>query len=211
MAALAVGVREAAVRRARLLNRLSIGWNAVEGVVALIAGVAAGSVSLIGFGLDSAIEVSASAVLAWRLHHERDGGCMEDYDRRATRAIAISFAGLALYVLVVAVRDLATGAKPDASSVGLVLASLSLVLMPLLARAKGRLAPILGSRAAASEANQTRLCAMMSAVVLAGLGLHAAFGWWWADPVAGLGIAAMAAVEAVRTWRAERLEDTCCG
>jgi len=203
--------RQAAVRRARRLNRFTIGWNVVEGVVALTAGVAAGSVSLIGFGLDSGIEVSASVVLAWRLHQERSGGCMADYDRRATRWIAASFAGLAGYVGVVAAGDLVGGAEPDASPVGIALATLSLLIMPVLARAKARLAPALGSRAAASEANQTRLCATMSAVVLAGLALNAALDWWWADPVAGLGIAALAAVEAVRTWRAERLEDTCCG
>ncbi len=211
MAAVTHVERQAAVRRARLLNRFTIGWNVIEAVVALSAGFVAGSVSLVGFGLDSCIEVSASLILAWRLHQEHAGGCMEDYDRRATRAIAVSFAALAVYVLAVASRDLATGAEPAVSVVGMVLASLSLLLMPVLARAKGRLAPILGSRAAASEASQTRLCAMMSAVVLGGLALNAAFGWWWADPVAGLGIATLAGVEAVRTWRADRLEDTCCG
>jgi divalent metal cation (Fe/Co/Zn/Cd) transporter len=211
VAALAIGVREAAVRRGRWLNRFTIAWNVAEGVVALAAGLAAGSVSLVGFGLDSGIEVSASLILAWRLHHERDGGCMEDYDQRATRAIAVSFAALAAYVMVVALRDLVTGAEPHASPVGLVLASLSLLVMPVLARTKSKLAPILGSRAAASEANQTRLCAMMSAVVLAGLALNAALGWWWADPVAGIAIGTLAGVEAVRTWRAERLQDTCCG
>jgi divalent metal cation (Fe/Co/Zn/Cd) transporter len=202
--------RHAALQRARLLNRITIGWNCLEGVVALTAGIAAGSVSLIGFGLDSGIEVSASVIVAWRLWKERAGGCMAENDRRATKAIALSFAALAGYVTVHATRDLVTGAEPSVSTVGLVLTTLSVLAMPVLARAKARLAPALGSRAAASEANQTRLCALMSAVVLAGLALNALFGWWWADPVAALGIGALAAGEAVRTWKAEHLEDTCC-
>ena len=207
----AEGSRPQAVRRARLLNRVSIGWNLVEGVVAVTAGLLAGSVSLVGFGLDSGIEVSASVILAWRLSQERRGGCMADSDRRATRGIALCFAVLAAYVWVEAGRDLLDGARPDASLIGIAMAGLSLLVMPGLARAKRRLAPALGSRAAASEAAQTMLCAVLSAVVLAGLGLNAVFGWWWADPVAGLVIGALAAVEGLRTWRADALTDTCCG
>ncbi len=203
--------RQAALNRARLLNRLTLAWNVLEGVVALAAGLVAGSVSLIGFGLDSGIEVSASVILAWRLGQERRGGCMADSDRRATRAIALSFAALAAYVWVEAARDLLGDNEPDVSTVGLVLTSVSLVVMPFLARAKARLAPVLGSQAAASEANQTRLCALLSGVVLVGLGLNALVGWWWADPVAALVIGGIAAAEAVRTWRAEALADTCCG
>ena len=207
---LAEGDRAEAVGRARRLNRLTLAWNVAEGVVAVAAGLAAGSVSLVGFGLDSAIEVSASLILAWRLHQERRGGCMADDDRRATRAIAVSFAALAAYVWAHAAHDLLWAVEPEVSAVGMVLAALSLAVMPVLARAKRRLAPALGSRAAASEANQTRLCALLSGVVLAGLGLNAALGWWWADPLAAMVLAAVAAGEAVRTWRAEALEDTCC-
>jgi divalent metal cation (Fe/Co/Zn/Cd) transporter len=203
--------RGAAVRRARFLNRLTVGWNVVEGVVALTAGVVAGSVSLVGFGLDSGIEVTASLILAWRLAQERKGGCMAASDRRATRLIAVSFGALAAYVAVQGVTDLVTGAKPESSVVGVVLTALSLAVMPTLARAKRRLAPALGSRAVASEANQTSLCAALSAVALVGLGLNATAGWWWADPVAALVIGGLAANGAVRTWRAESLEDTCCG
>ncbi|MGH9222592.1 MAG: cation transporter [Acidimicrobiales bacterium] len=203
-------VRRAAVEKARALNRLTIGWNVVEGIVAIAAGIVAGSVSLIGFGLDSGIEVSASVILAWRLHQERGGGCMAENDRRATRAIAVSFAALAVYVSVHAAHNLATATEPSASPAGLALTTLSVLVMPVLARAKARLAPTLGSRAAASEANQTRLCALLSAVVLAGLALNAWLGWWWADPVAALAIGAIAGAAAVRTWRAESLADTCC-
>lgn len=202
--------RKAALQQAKRLNVATIGWNSVEGVVAVTAGLAAGSVSLIGFGFDSAIEVSAALVLAWRLRQEKGDGCMQDDDRRAVRAIAISFAVLAVYVAVEASRDLASGARPETSIVGIVLASLSLAVMPVLARAKRRLAPALGSQAVVADAKQTNLCALLSAVVLVGLAANALLGWWWADPVAGLGIAALAGTEAFRTWRAEALEDTCC-
>lgn len=204
------GGRVAAVRRARWLNALTIGWNAIEGVVAVSAGVAAGSVSLVGFGFDSGIEVSAALIFAWRLRQERKQGCTQDSDRLATRAIAVSFAVLALYVSVDAATDLAARHEPDASAAGIVLAALSLAVMPALARAKRRVAPVLGSAAAVADAKQTDLCAILSGVVLVGLGANALLGWWWADPMAGLGIAMIAALEAVRTWRAESLEDTCC-
>lgn len=202
--------RAEAVQRARLLNAATIGWNAVEGVVAVAAGVAAGSISLVGFGFDSAIEVSAALVVTWRLRQERHGGCTQEADSRATKAIAASFAVLAVYVAVESARDLLAGAQPEASAVGVVLAALSLVVMPFLARAKSRLAPVLGSAAAVADAAQTNLCALLSAVVLAGVGANALLGWWWADPAAGLGIAVLASAEARRTWRAESLEDTCC-
>ncbi len=199
------------MRRSRQLNRLTIGWNVAEGVIAVIAGTLAGSVSLVGFGLDSGIEVSAAVILAWRLGKEKQTGCMAVFDLRATRLIAVSFALLSAYVGVESVRDLAGRHEPEASIVGIVLAGVSLMVMPLMARAERRLAPVLGSRAAASEANQTSLCALLSAVLLIGLGLNAVLGWWWADPAAGLLIATLAGIEAVRTWKAEALTDTCCG
>lgn len=202
--------RATAVRRATLLNRASLAYNAVEAVVALGAGIAAGSISLLAFGLDSVVEVSASLILAWRLLAERRDGCTQGTDRHATRAIAISFAVLALYVGVESMRRLATGEEADATAIGIALTAVSVVLMPWLARAKRRVAPLLGSRAQHAEANQTAICALMSVVVLVGLVANAALGWWWADPLAGIGIAAIAAVEAARTWRAESLADTCC-
>lgn len=202
--------RVAAVRRARWLNLATISWNAVEGVVAVVAGVGAGSASLVGFGFDSGIEVSAALVLLWRLRQERHGGCMQASDARATRAIAVSFVALAAYVGIESTRDLLAGSRPDASTVGVVMAALSLAVMPVLASAKRELAPALGSAAAVADAKQTNLCALLSAVLLAGLGANAALGWWWADPIAGLGIAALASLEARRTWSAESLEDTCC-
>ena len=202
--------RAAVVRRARWLNAASIAWNVVEGVVAVGAGIAAGSVSLVGFGFDSAIEVSAALVLTWRLRQERRGGCMQASDARATRAIAVSFLVLGLYVGFQSGRDLWSASHPEASTVGLVLAALSLAVMPVLARAKRTLAPALGSAAAVADAKQTNLCALLSGVLLVGLGANAMVGWWWADPLAGLGIATLALLEARRTWQTDSLEDTCC-
>jgi divalent metal cation (Fe/Co/Zn/Cd) transporter len=202
--------RRAAVRRATLLNRLSLGYNAIEAVIALGAGVVAGSISLIGFGLDSVVEVSASLILTWRLAAERRGGCTQEADRRATKAVALSFGALAIYVGFEATQRLLNGDESDATWIGIALTGFSVVVMPFLARAKRRIAPLLGSRAQEAEANQTALCALMSGVVLLGLVLNAALGWWWADPAAALAIASLAAVEGVRTWRADSLADTCC-
>ena len=203
--------RSEAVSRVRLYNNLTIGWNVIEGVVAVAAGIVAGSISLIAFGLDSGVEVSTSLVLAWRLAQERRGGCMTDHDRRATRGIAVCFGVLAAYVGYEAVAQIVDQRAPDVSVAGMVLAAVSIVVMPLLARAKKRLGPVLGSQAVVSESRQTELCAWLSAVVLVGLGLNATLGWWWADPIAGLAIAGFACYETVRTWRADALTDTCCG
>jgi len=202
--------RGAALRRARVLNVATIAWNAVEGLVAIAAGIVAGSVSLVGFGLDSSIEVSAALVLAWRLRAERGGGCMAETDRRATVMIGVCFALLAVYVTFESARDLVSAAAPEASATGIVLALVSLAVMPMLARTKQRLAPALGSRAVESEARQTMLCAALSLVLLIGLSANALLGWWWADPAAGLVIGTVAAIEAFRAFRADSLADTCC-
>ena len=203
--------RPEAVRRAGRLNAPDrSGWNAVEGLVAVAAGIAAGSVSLIGFGLDSGIEVSAALALSWRLARERRDDCREDDDRLAQRFVAISFAALAIYVAWEASTSLLAGREPEASVVGVVLAAVSLAVMPIIARAKRRVAPIIGSRAAAAEATQTDLCTALSAALLVGLGANLWLGWWWADPVAALAIAGIAAYAAVTTWRAPSLEHTCC-
>jgi divalent metal cation (Fe/Co/Zn/Cd) transporter len=202
--------RTRAVRTARRLNVATIGWNVAEATVAIGAGLSAGSISLLAFGLDSCVEVSAALVLSWRLARERRDGCRQPDDRVATRALAFSFFALAAYVSVSSVRALVQGDEPGVSAVGMVLTALALVVMPQLARAKRRLAPVLGSRAQAQEARQTQLCAVLSAVVLGGLALNALLGWWWADPAAALVVAGIAAVEGFRSWRATSLEDTCC-
>lgn len=203
--------RPDAVRRAGWLTAATIVWNVVEAVVALIAGGLAGSGALVAFGLDSVIEVSSASTVAWRLRRERVEGCTQGSDDTATKVIAISLGALAVWVAGNAVVDLVVGDRPDSSGVGIAIAALSLVVMPVLARAKRRLGPVLGSRAIEADAAQTNICAWLSAVLLIGLGANALLGWWWADPVAALGIAALAGREAVDHWRAESLEDTCCG
>lgn len=202
--------RDEAVRKARLLNWFTIGWNSIEGVVAVTAGVVAGSAGLVGFGIDSGIEVSAALILMWRLRRERLDGCRQDDDSRAQRLIAVSFAALAIYVGFEASRDLIQGSEPSPSVVGVAIAAASLIVMPFIARAKRRLAPTLGSRAAAAEATQTDVCTALSASLLAGLGANLLFGWWWADPVSAMVIAGIAAYVAYQTWTADSLEDTCC-
>ena len=202
--------RPAAVSWAKRLNRLTITWNAVEGVAVIIVGIRASSISLIGWGFDSFVELVAGLVLAWRLRLEGDAGTQDAVDRRAQRLIALCFAVLAGYVLAESLRDLISANPPDASILGIALAALSLVVMPFLARLKLQLAVVLGSRAVQAEAAQTSLCAMLSGAVLIGLGANVLFGWWWADPAAGLFIAAAAAYTAVRMWRADSLADTCC-
>jgi len=203
--------REHSVQQAMVLNRLTIGWNVIEGVVAIAAGVAASSVGLIAFGLDSGIEVSAALVLAWRLQQERRAGCSLGADDRARRLVAWSFAALAAYVSVSATVDLVGRHEPEASTLGIMIALLSLVVMPVLARAKRRHAHALGSQAAVAEAAQTDVCTMLSAALLIGLVANAWLGWWWADPTAGLVIAAVSAWMAVRTFKAESLAHSCCG
>ncbi len=202
--------RPVAVRRARILNWATIGWNVIEGIAAITVGLAVGSVSLVGFGLDSAIEVSAAGVLTWRLARERRTGCRQDDDRVAQRLVAASFALLAGYVGVNAANGLISGQVPEPTPVGVAIAALSLVVMPFIARAKRRVAPVIGSRAAEAEAWQTDLCTALSAALLAGLGLNLALGWWWADHLAALTIAGLAGYAAVKTWQAPSLADTCC-
>jgi divalent metal cation (Fe/Co/Zn/Cd) transporter len=192
------------VRRAKALSWISLGWMTIEGGVAIIAAVAAGSVALLGFGLDSAIEALASVIVIWRFtgHRRRS----EQAEERAQRLVAISFFLLAPYVALDAVRALIVGDHPVTSWVGIGLAISSLIIMPLLGRAKQRIGVRLGSAATAGEGTQNLLCAYLAAGVLAGLLLNTAFGPWWADSVIAIGIAALAIKEGRETWRG----DGCC-
>ncbi len=202
--------RAGLVRRGRALAWLTIGWNAVEGVVGIAAGVAAGSIALIGFGVDSYVEVLAGATIVWRLSKERRrGDISQAAERRAVRIIAATFLLLAAGVGVESVRKLVIGARPEDSLVGIMLAVVSLVVMPLLARAKRRVGQQLGSRALTADATETTLCVWLSAILLAGLALNALFGWWWADPLAGLAIVYVAGREGLEHWRADELADCC--
>ncbi len=196
--------RAAAVRRGRALEYLTIGWNAVEAVAAIGAGAWAGSIALVGFGVDSVIESSSGAILLWRLREGEDG---EKRERVALRLVGISFLLLAAYVAFDAVKSLFMREPPEASYVGIAIAALSLLVMPLLARAKRRVAAQLKSRAMRADSRQTDICAYLSAILLCGLALNAAFGWWWADPVAGLLMTPIIAKEGFEALRGETCDD----
>jgi divalent metal cation (Fe/Co/Zn/Cd) transporter len=190
--------------RGLLLEYASLGYNALEAIVGIAFGLAASSVALIGFGLDSVVEASSAAILVWRLRAERFGGrASEEVERRAVRLVALAFFALASYVGVRAIVDLVVGAEPEESIPGIALAIVSLVVMPLLVRAKRSVAENLGSRSLAADSKQTALCTVLSGFLLVGLAANAALGWWWADPLAGLAIAAFAVREGVELWRTE--------
>jgi divalent metal cation (Fe/Co/Zn/Cd) transporter len=186
-------------RRARLLAGASVTYNVVEAVIAVAAGVAAGSVALIGFGLDSVVEVSSGLIILWQFRHRLP----ESRERQALRLMAFSFFALATYVTVESVRALFFGGEPDPSPVGIGLAIASLVVMPFLSWAQRRTGRALGSHAVVADSTQTLLCTYLSAVLLVGLVLNATLGWGWADPIAGLVIAAVAVREGVEAWKGE--------
>jgi divalent metal cation (Fe/Co/Zn/Cd) transporter len=191
-------------RRAVTYEGVTIGYNVLEGVVAVVAGLVAGSVALTGFGVDSGIEVAAATVVLVRLLAEvRGRGVDEDKERLALRFIAVTFFALAGYVLVEGARDLATGAKPDTSAVGIGLTAASIVVMPWLARAKRRAGEQLGSRLVVADAAETRLCALLSVSTFLGLVGFAVFGATWIDAVAGFVIAYFAVREGREAWAGE--------
>jgi divalent metal cation (Fe/Co/Zn/Cd) transporter len=190
------------VRRVRLLVATTIGYNLLEAAVALTAGALASSTALIGFGLDSLIEVSSAAAVAWQF----SGADPRRRERAALRVIALSFFALAGYVGVESVRALAGAGEAAPSRIGILLAAVSLLVMPLLSRAQRRAGRELGSRSAVADSKQTLLCGYLSGVLLVGLLLNELFGWSWADPVAALAIAGVAVREGCEAWRGHR----CC-
>lgn len=192
------------VRRSRQLEYLTVGWNSLEAVAAIGAGLFAGSIALVGFGVDSVIETSSGLILLWRL---RDGERGERREGTALRLVGFSFLLLAAYVAFDAAKSLITREPPEASYTGIVIAALSLVVMPLLAGAKRRVAAQLNSRALKADSRQTDLCAYLSAILLGGLLLNALFGWWWADPVAALVMLPIIAREGVEALRGEACVD----
>jgi divalent metal cation (Fe/Co/Zn/Cd) transporter len=189
-------------RRAQMLAAASVAYNVVEAGVAITAGIAAGSVALLGFGLDSTIEVSSALIILWQFRHR----VPESRERAALRALAVSFFALAAYVTVEAVGALVAGEQPDVSLVGIALAVASILVMPWLSRAQRRTGQALGSKAVEADGKQTRLCAYLSGVLLVGLLLNATLGWGWADPVAALVIAAVAVREGVEAWRGDHCD-----
>jgi divalent metal cation (Fe/Co/Zn/Cd) transporter len=200
--AVAVDRRAVLRRRIRWLVTATITYNVVEAVVAITAGTIASSIALIGFGLDSVIEVSSAAAVAWQFA----GPDPERREKVALRVIAGSFFALAAYVTVEAVRALIGGHPPDRSDVGIVLVAISVVIMPFLSWAQRRAGRELGSASAVADSKQTLLCTYLSAAVLVGLVLNAALGWWWADPVVALGLAVVAVHEGREALRG----DICC-
>jgi divalent metal cation (Fe/Co/Zn/Cd) transporter len=193
-----LGERDRLIRRAKALSWLSLAWMTVEGTVAIAAALIAGSVALLGFGIDSAIEGLASVIVIWRFTGSRR---LSDHaEVRAQKAVAISFFLLAPYIAQDGIRALIAGDHPSTSWVGIGLSVSSIVVMPLLGRAKQRIGERLGSGATAGEGAQNLLCAYMAAGVLVGLGANAAVGWWWLDPVIALVIAAIAIREGREAW-----------
>ncbi|MGB8509594.1 MAG: cation transporter [Pyrinomonadaceae bacterium] len=196
--------RAASIKRGRILEYLTIGWNTLEAVAAIGAGLLAGSIALVGFGIDSVIESSSGAILLWRLRDDERG---EQRERLALKLVGIGFLLLAAYVAFDAIKSLIMRESPEVSYLGIGIAALSLVVMPLLARAKRRVAASLNSRAMKADSRQTDLCAYLSAILLGGLLLNAIFGWWWADPVAGLVMTPIIAKEGVEALRGEKCDD----
>jgi len=201
MAGTVDATRLAAMRRGRRLEYLTIGWNSAEAAVALIAGLLAGSIALVGFGLDSVIEVSSGAIVLWRLVADN-----ERAERIALKVVGASFLALTAYVAFDSIKTLWLREAPERSLAGIILAGVALVVMPLLARAKRRVATSIGSRALHADSRQTDLCAYLSAILLGGLLLNALLGWWWADPVAGLAMTPIIANEG-----REALKGESCG
>ncbi|MFG3120347.1 cation transporter [Streptomyces sp. NPDC048197] len=192
--------RDTLTRRIRLLVAATITYNVIEGIVAITAGTLASSTALIGFGLDSVIEVSSAAAVAWQFS-ARDPGTREARERRTLRIIAVSFFALALYVTVDSVRALTGTGEADHSVPGVVLAALSLAIMPFLSVAQREAGRELGSASAVADSKQTLLCTYLSAILLAGLLANLLLGWAWADPIAALVIAAVAIKEGRDAWR----------
>ncbi len=203
----AVAQRETVVRRGLRLEYLTLGWNLLEAVIAITAGLIAGSIALVGFGFDSVVECSSGAVMLWRLHSDADQQHRERIEQLALRLVGASFLLLAAYVAYEALVTLLSRHLPETSIPGIGIAAASLIVMPLLARAKRRVALQLRSGAMRADSRQTDICAYLSAILLGGLVLNAALRWWWADPVAALVMAPLISKEGVEALRGK----TCCG
>jgi len=203
--------RTTMLKRAATLAYLTVGWNVVEGVIAVVAAAEAGSAALLGFGLDSFVESASGLIVLWRVSRERRSRALSSeaigrLDRRAHRLVASTLFLLAIYISADACLTLWNGDRATTSVVGLVLVSVSIAVMWWLARAKAATARGLESRSLGADAFQTMACWWLSLVALAGIGLNATFGWWWADPLAALGIAALVVREGAEAWRG----DVCC-
>jgi len=199
--------RVSTARRGRNLEYFTIAWNSLEGVVAIIAGLVAGSISLVGFGIDSFIEVTSGAALLWRMSVDADVDRRERNEQLALRTVGLCFVALAAYVTYESIGDLLRRQAPEHSIPGIVLACISLLVMPLLSRAKRKVGTALGSAAMHADAKQTDFCVYLSAILLGGLLLNALFGLWWADPMAALIMAPIIAKEGLESIRGKACHD----
>jgi len=198
--------RASLVRRGRFLEYFTIGYNSLEGLIAVAAGLIAGSIALVGFGFDSLIEVTSGVALLWRLHADVDEDRRERVEAISLRIVGVCFVALALYVTTESIESLLRHEAPKESLVGIILAAVSLVVMPLLVKAKRKVARGINSGALMADSKQTELCTYLSAILLAGLLLNALLGWWWADPIAALVMVPIIVKEGIEALRGE----TCC-
>jgi divalent metal cation (Fe/Co/Zn/Cd) transporter len=199
--------RSALARRGRRLEYFTIAWNSLEGLIGVAAGVRAGSISLIAFGIDSFIEIASGGALLWRMATDWDRVRRKKREAIALKIVGASFLALCMYVAYEAISALIKHEAPERSIAGIVLAIASLVVMPLLARAKRRVGQRMGSAAMSADAKQSEFCYYLSGILLAGLLLNAAFGLWWADPVAALAMVPLIAHEGVEALRGETCND----
>jgi len=198
--------RAGLVKRGRYLEYFTIGYNSLEGLIAVVAGLIAGSIALVGFGFDSLIEVTSGFTLLWRLRADVDEERRERADAISLRIVGVCFIVLAIYVSYDSIKSLTRREVPEESLVGIVLAAVSVIVMPLLVRAKRKVARGINSEAMMADSKQTELCTYLSAILLVGLILNALFGWWWADPAAALVMVPIIVKEGIEGLRAE----TCC-
>ena len=201
--------RAAIARQGRRLEYFTIAWNTLEGLVAVVAGAIAASISLVGFGIDSFIEVTSGAALLWRMALDADVHKRERHEARALRLVGLCFLGLALYVTYESTADFLQERVPESSLPGIVLACVSLMVMPLLSRSKRRVARTLGSAAMHADARQTEFCTYLSAILLGGLVLNGLFGLWWADPLAALIMVPIIAKEGIEALQGKTCKDSC--
>jgi divalent metal cation (Fe/Co/Zn/Cd) transporter len=199
--------RASIANHGRRLEYFTIAWNSLEGLIAISAGAVAGSISLLGFGIDSLIEVTSGAALLWRMSADADHQRREQVENLSLKIVGVCFLALAIYVAADAAKALWTREHPEHSLVGIVLACVSLMVMPLLARAKRRVGSQLNSAAMHADAKQTEFCTYLSAILLGGLLLNSLLGWWWADPVAALVMSPIIANEGVEALKGETCGD----
>jgi divalent metal cation (Fe/Co/Zn/Cd) transporter len=201
--------RESQVKRGRRLEYFTIAYNCLEGLISIIAGWIAGSVSLIGFGIDSIIEVTSGAALLWRLKHDWNPERRESVERTTLRIVGLCFIALAIYILYESASILLLREAPDRSVAGIVLAAVSVIVMPWLAKSKRQIAVSIDSAAMQADSRQTDFCAYLSAILLVGLLLNALFGWWWADPIAALIMVPIIANEGIKSLKGKACSEDC--